>query len=231
MTDSADNSTYWLPSYFGYRDANSLLVANSSPSNAISKVIDTNTVYAGSWGWPRPDYRMNIDADKATAANGIVAPENNCACWFYCESPNYSGTHTMSIDNPNLLLCSIKFMRFVDTATKIETTQLSFLKHHMLGFDHPWMTNISNTSSLREDMCPTGNMLRSVKIVPYTMSSTGTFELCTDEDLGVDLEGHMLAKGSSKIPRRFDITYKLRHAQTRKDYVFSIRIFTRLKPQ
>jgi len=194
---------WWMPGFFGQRDGTTKML------------LEENNIIAGSWGWPRPDYRMDIDLDD-------LANKNNMACWFYTENKRFHSPSTLTLDNSNIYLISIKFSRKV-VANK-EETQLSFLRHPIVGND-------TGTAGLvREDQAG-GNMLRAIKITPYTMDAGGMLRKMDDSDIGADLSGTPIAGQGKAVPRCFDIEYTLRNRANMQPYKFALRVYCSSNPQ
>ena len=191
---------WWLPAFFGKR-----------------KNITDDNVVAGSWGWPRADYRMDVDLDDPNH-------ENVTACWFYAENGEFNSPKTMALDNANIVLVSMKFTKKIDAVTKSEMTHLSFLRHQIVGFD--------NSTAVAKHDPVLNNMLRKIKITPYTMEAGLLVEM-GDEHLGSDkLTGAQLSptKGNA-VPRCFDIEYSLRSPSNEQRYDFALRIYCAVNPQ
>jgi len=191
---------WWMPAFFGKRDG------------ATAAIMESKDIMAGSWGWPRADYRMDADIDRAGA--------QNVACWFYSEYKAYNSQCTLALDNSNIVLTSIKFSRR-ELFGKIET-QVSFLRHQIVGFDNPTLEQV------REDQAA-GGLLTALKIVPLTLSG-GQLVPMTDSDLGCAIGAASVA-GGTKIPRAFDVSYTLRSRVTHQPYRFAQRFYCQINPQ
>ena len=178
-------------------------------------MLASNGAGAGSWGWPRPDYRLDADADDLTN-------HKNVACWFYAEDRFYNSPYTLALDNSNVVLASLKFS--LKTVNNNEDTQLSFLNHQVAGFDHSEMAGIG---VVRSDAAY-GNMLRSIEIKPYYLNN-GTLTVMNDAALGASSMGAPLA-GGDVVPRCFDVRYTLRNLSNNQRFKFSFRSFCRTNP-
>jgi len=194
---------WWMPGFFGQRDGKT------------AAVLQSNDIMAGSWGWPRPDYRMDVDVDD-------LAGKNTLSCWFYTESKRFQSPSTLTLDNANIYLISIKFSRKV--VNNREETQLSFLRHPIVGND-------TGTAGLVREDQSAGNMLRSIKITPYTLDAGGMLKKMDDADLGADLTGTPLIGQGKAIPRCFDIEYVLRNRANMQPYRFALRVYCTSNPQ
>ncbi len=206
------NKGWWPPAFFGQRNG------------ANTTVREKFDVLAGSWGWPQADYRLNADADKLASGTATLTDGANVACWFYAEDRYFNSPYTLALDNPNIVLCSVKF-----SAGKVnnrEETQLSFLKHHLGGFDQP---HLGGTGSVRSDAAY-GNMLRAISITPGYLSA-GTLRPMGDDELGCTLAGATLPTQGNEVPRCFDIRYRLQNPSTLQGYAFALRVYCRINPQ
>lgn len=226
-------SAWWMPGFFGKRDG-----ANAN----ILKYYDLRVA---SFGWPQADYRMDADADKLgsvlyPAGGGAGGPGGGGApgggggapgggpampgtgqvvsCWFYAEDRNFDSVHTQALDNANIVLVSIKFS--MDLVNNREETQLSFLRHHMCGFDG------NGQKWLRADQTY-ANMLRSIKIDPIYVDNAGAMQVMDDNAIGCDLLGTPKtgAGVGLAIPRAFDIRYTLINPANQKRHRFSLRVY------
>ena len=191
--------SWWMPGFFGKRDgANPALLA-------------ANDFQAGSWGWPRADYRLDADADH-------LASHANIACWFYTEDRFFNSPTTLALDNANIVLASLKFsMRVVDGE---EETQLSILKHHICGNDHPTMNGVG---LIRSDVS-FGNMLRAIEIKPFYLNA-GALTTMDDAALGSSLSTGAAVAGGNEVPRCFDVRYTLRNLTNNQRYKFVLRVY------
>jgi prepilin-type N-terminal cleavage/methylation domain-containing protein len=194
---------WWMPAFFGQRDA------------STTALLQSNDIMAGSWGWPRADYRMDVDLDNLPA-------HGNMACWFYSEYKNYRSPGTLALDNANIVLISIKFSRKLNASNK-EETQLSFLRHQIVGLD------IESSGKLREDQS-TFNMIRQIKITPYCLDAGGAMKKMDDNALGASITGAPAGAGDG-VPRAFDIEYTLRNRVNMQPYHFAMRVFCATNPQ
>jgi hypothetical protein len=201
-TWSTQSTTYfglrgwWMPGFFGARDGTS------------TTTLESNDIKAGSWGWPRPDYRMDIDLDDPAGGT-------NCACWFYAENRKYNSPYTLALDNANVVLVSLKFSaRRVDGK---EQTMLSILRHQIVGFDTATKAPVVEEQTL-------ANMLRSFKITPYYLDAGGMLQKMEDAELGCAKDGTFVP-GGDRIPRCFDIEYTLRNPANLNPNKFSLRIY------
>lgn len=205
---------WWMPAFYGKFDGN----------NKEMMEVDDNR--AGSWGWPRPDYRMDVNLDGTTAASGTSASSQRCACWFYAENRNFASPLTLALDNSNIVLVSLKF-----TARKFrgkDVTQLSVLRHQINGFD-------TRDASIRSDMA-LGEMLRAFKVVPRFMRPDGNLTADNDDIsayLGASLSGMPIDSPLSKIsiPRCFDISYTLANPANQVRTSFSLRVYNQASSQ
>lgn len=203
-------SAWWMPAFYGKRDG------------ANSKILRNYDLRAGSWGWPRADYRLDADADvlspvlnggSPTAANGRLI-----SSWFYAEAHDFDSVYTKALDNPNIVLVSIKFS--MDLVKNREETQLSFLRHQIGGFDGNGQRYVRAEQTY-------GNMLRSIKIDPLYINSSGELALMDDTALGCDLKGTPSTDPNAgrEIPRAFDIRYTLTNPANMRPYRFALRIY------
>ncbi len=201
-----NKGSWWMPGFYGKRDG----------SNATVRA--NNNALAASWGWPRPDYRLDADAAKLQNGTASLGDGGNVSCWFYAEDRNFNSTYTMALDNPNIVLATLKFtVRQVNGA---EETQLSFLNHHIAGFDNPGRAGMSN---VRSDAAY-GNLLRSVKIVPFWLNG-GQLHPMDDGAHGASMKGAPTAGGDA-LPRCFDVRYTLRNPANFKAYAFAFRVYS-----
>lgn len=198
-----------MPGFFGKRDG-TLAAADGSGR----KILEVNDVVAGSWGWPRADYRMDVNLD-------VPGKPQYAACWFYAEQRNFNSPCTLTLDNASIVLVSIKFSAR-NAGKPSEETQLSILRHQIAGFD----TAIKGL--VRHDQA-TGNMLRSIKIRPYFVAADGTLSPMDDSALGSNIQGAPAA-GGEEIPRCFDIDYTLRNPVSLQLYDFSLRVYCNSNP-
>lgn len=238
---------WWMPAFFGKRTP---IVVN--PPNYIMQSKDVN---AGSWGWPRADYRMNIDIDngsgnyvyKQQPGDTFPAPATPViCCWFYAENRTFNSPRTMALDNSNIVLVSMKFSYNQAVPNPLpplhptpETTQLSFLRHAIVGFDLP------SQGLLRSDET-TGSMLRAIRITPYYFDSAanglipmGDRELNSTLMNGASVTGSIVQQPPSslplsdpgfKVPRAFDVEYVLRNPYTFTRYTFALRVYCQIDP-
>jgi len=201
--DRPDNSSWWPPAFYGKSDG----------TNATQ--LANNDNQSGSWGWPRPDYRMEADAND-------IKTKSDIACWFYTEDRDFNSPLTLTLDNPNLVLASLKFT--VTQADNREVTMLSMIKHHIGGWDHPGKKG----TPVRNDMTY-GNMLRAIRIVPYCLKS-GVLTPMSDADLGCDRRGTPVA-GGNEVPRCFDAFITLKNPWGYTLHEFAYRFYTHTNPQ
>ena len=235
--------SYWMPAFFGRRDFKGV---GKSTSAKLTTVMEANDVRAGSWGWPRPDYRMDVDIDRADQINAkpllnSVAKSPTIACWFYAESRVFNSPYTLALDNPNIVLVSFKFSHTQAVAGKVsgsvttpaqpETTQLSMLRHSIGGFD------LANAGMLRADES-TGNMLRAIKITPYYINPVSNeLEEMTDKQLnskqasGAAVDASNKSPDGDAVPRCFDVQYSLRNPYGNVRYDFALRVYSQINPQ
>jgi prepilin-type N-terminal cleavage/methylation domain-containing protein len=235
--------SYWMPAFFGRRDFSG---TGKSTSGALTTVMESNDVRAGSWGWPRPDYRLDVDIDRKDQINAkpladSVAKSPTIACWFYAENRVFNSPYTLALDNPNIVLVSFKFSHKQAVAGKVsggvvkpgepETTQLSMLRHSIGGFD------LDNTGMLRADET-TGNMLRAIKITPYYINpGSNELEEMTDTQLNSTQTSGAAVDPSGKsaegfmVPRCFDVQYSLRNPYSSVRYDFVLRVYCQTNPQ
>lgn len=225
-----EHSTWWMPAFFGRRNG------------ADAKVLKFNDIRAGSWGWPRPDYRMDADADQLSSVlyggggggggpgggggggGGVPAAGKTVACWFYAEDRNFDSIYTKSLDNSNIVLVSIKFS--MDLVNNREETQISFMRHQICGFDG------NGQKWLRADQSYS-NMMRSIKIEPLYVDSTGKLAVMDDQALGCDLSGAPSADPTAgrEIPRAFDVRYTLINPSNQRPYRFALRVYCQSNTQ
>ena len=200
------NGCWWPPGFFGKRDG------------GVAVNLENFDNQVGSWGWPRPDYRMDADADD-------IKNKKVISNWFYCEDREFNSPHSYALDNPNIVLASIKFSAWAKDG--FDYTQLSLLKHHISGWDHSGKVG----SLLRSDMTY-GNMLRAIKIVAYHLDN-GDLVKMDDAALGVEeKDGKTIVDAAAtKMPRCFDAVYRLRNPKSQRDYVFVRRFFCLSSPQ
>ncbi|MFH0939291.1 MAG: type II secretion system protein [Planctomycetota bacterium] len=202
---------WWLPAFYGIRDRTVKPQWNRSYT-----VLEFANNIAGAWGWPRPDYRLDADADNLQAHGTI-------ACWFYTENPKFHSACTLALDNANIVLTSLKFSQrtrrlqdgnnsFVDIP---EETQLSVLRHQIVGFD------TARKSAVREDFS-LGNMLRSIKITPYYLQGGVLTEMSPVLQTGA---------GNQEVPRCFDVVYTLRNRVNLQSYTFALRVYCQVNQQ
>jgi hypothetical protein len=211
---AGDTKGWWLPAFFGKRDASNLTVRGSAE------------VLSGAWGWPRADYRLSADADEIGLGSATLLDGGNLACWFYTEDRSFSSNFSMSLDNSNLVIASLKFA-FQKTAQK-ESTSLSFLKHHINGYDHPRLGGkglVRNTLSY-------GDLLRQFSLTPYYLDDTGALKEMKDLEHGVTLGSPgAAAAGGEEVPRAFDVRYRLRNPSNYAQFEFGLRIYCRINPK
>ncbi len=236
--------TYWMPAFFGRRDfANT----GKSMSGGTTTVMEANDIRAGSWGWPRADYRMDVDIDRPNKLNAkslinSAANQPTIACWFYAENRVYNSPYTLALDNPNIVLVSFKFAQKqavagsvskagVTTPYQPETTQLSMLRHSIGGFD------LANAGLLRSDET-TGSMIRAIKITPYYINpGSNQLEEMTDAQLnstqqnGSTVDGSNTSANGNVVPRCFDVEYSLRNPFGTSRYDFALRVYCQTNPQ
>ena len=204
---------WWVPAFFGKRDG------------MRAYVVQHYEVLVRAWGWPQPDYRLDADADKLLAGSATVNNGANVACWFYAEDRYVNSCFTMALDNSSVLLTSIKFSQW--TENNRERTQLSFLKHHVGGFDHSYM---GSEGMVRGDAAY-GNLMRAISIIPYYMDANGILQTMGDAELGCRLDGSTIPASGTEVPRCFDIRYRLRNPVTLQSYTFGLRVYCRINPQ
>jgi len=203
---SEQNGCWWAPGFYGKRDG------------AVKVNLENFDIQVGSWGWPRPDYRMEADADD-------IKNKKLISNWFYCEDRDFNSPNSYALDNPNLVLASMKFSAWV--LDGFEYTQLSLLKHHISGWDHSGKAG----SLIRSDMAY-GNMMRAIKVSAYHLDNGNLVEM-DDAALGVEkaTSKALAAVGATKFPRCFDVEYKLRNPKGLRDHVFARRFFCLSNPQ
>ncbi|MCW8133244.1 MAG: prepilin-type N-terminal cleavage/methylation domain-containing protein [Planctomycetota bacterium] len=203
-------STWWMPGFFGKRDG------------AKANVLKYNDMRAGSWGWPRPDYRLDADAVVLSPVLDGGSPSGSAgklvSCWFYAESPDFDSVYTKTLDNPNIVLVSIKFS--MDLVGNREETQLSFLRHQIAGLDGNGQKYVRSDQSY-------GNMLRAVKIDPLCLNASGELDRMDDAALGCDLNGTPSTDPAAgrAIPRAFDVRFTLANPANMRPYRFALRIY------
>ena len=196
---------WYLPGFYGKRNG------------ADPNILKDNEVVVGSWGFPRADYRLDANADDLTN-------HSNIGCWFYSEDRYFNCPYTLALDNPNLLLTSLKFTK--RTVNNREETQLTIMKHHVVGFDHSYL---GGSGKLVADISY-GNMLRAISITPCYMDAGGDIKVMGDSELGCTLAGATVA-GGNEVPRCFDVRYTLRNPATLQAFSFVLRAFCRTNPQ
>ncbi|MCK6474007.1 MAG: prepilin-type N-terminal cleavage/methylation domain-containing protein [Planctomycetes bacterium] len=218
---------WWMPAFYGHRDA--AQTVSDPTSGKTLTIAEARNILAGSWGWPRPDYRLDADADKLAEGTATCTAAKGCggnvACWFYAEDREFNSPRTLALDNANVVLMSIKFSRWVDEYSA-ENTQLSVLRHQIVGFD------VATHGLLRADQAY-GNMLRAIRLTPMTLDNSGMLATMTDADLGVRLD-NTLQNGAGegmKLPRAFDVVYTLRNPGSGKLHEFALRIVCQKNPQ
>lgn len=196
---------WWMPGFYGKRNG----------LNAT--VLAKNDYQVGSWGWPRADYRLDADADDSN--------KRNVACWFYAEDRFFNSPYTLTLDNANIVLASIKFTLGTN-ADGNEETQLSFLTHHITGFDHP----THNGNGLVRSDAAYGNMMRQIKITPYYLNDGALTEM-QDAEIGASLSGVPGAPNAGdKMPRCFDVRYSLRNLANNQRFRFVLRAYCYSNP-
>jgi len=250
--------SFWMPAFFGRRDFGSTV---NTSTGATTNVLGANDILAGSWGWPRPDYRMDIDLDRTASGtiNGNITqggevlhysspllnsiPGNpTIACWFYAENRVFNSPFTLALDNSNIVLVSIKFSQkppqpatYKVNGTLLspqlpEQTQLSILRHSIVGFD------LADSGLLRADET-VGNMLRAIKIKPYYRNSANQLAEMSDNELnshivdGSPVDPTRANPAGNAIPRCFDIEYSLRNPYNFHRYDFALRVYCAINPQ
>ena len=236
--------SYWMPAFFGRRD---IAGTGMSTSGSTITVMEANDIRAGSWGWPRADYRMDVDIDRPDKLNAkhlfnSTAGSPTIACWFYAENRVFNSPYTMALDNSNIVLVSFKFSQKqavagavgkggVVTPSQPETTQLSMLRHAVGGFD------LANAGLLRSDET-TGNMIRAIKITPYYINpGSNQLQEMTDAQLnstqqtGATVDGSNTSPASNAVPRCFDVEYTLRNPFGTSRYDFALRVYCQTNPQ
>ena len=239
--------SYWMPAFFGRRKITDTGTGrNWDGSSFTSTVLESNDIRAGSWGWPRPDYRMDVDIDRADKINapalqGSVPGSPTIACWFYAENRVFNSPYTLALDNPNIVLVSFKFSwkKAVAgssgggkvTPSQPEMTQLSMLRHSIGGFD------LANTGLLRSDET-IGSMIRAIKITPYYYNTgSNKLEEMTDAQLnsslgtGATVDNTRANPAGNMVPRCFDIQYSLRNPYGNSRYDFALRVYCQITPQ
>jgi prepilin-type N-terminal cleavage/methylation domain-containing protein len=243
--------SYWMPAFFGRRDFNSAVKTLIGNSN----VLACNNVLAGSWGWPRADYRMDVDMDMTTRISPkplINSTANNptIACWFYAENRSFNSPFTLSLDNPNIMLVSWKFSYVppqpaqkdlkgnITAPARGEVTQLTMLRHSIGGFD------LADAQMLRSDQTM-GSMLRAIKITPYTIDNGNKIVEMDDvmlnskiangapQDVTRAYAGFKIGgqPSANLVPRFFDIEYALRNPYSQHRYNFALRVYCPINPQ
>ena len=236
--------SYWMPAFFGRRDFAGTGLAMSGKKTTV---LESNDIRAGSWGWPRPDYRLDVDIDRPSMINAkplanSTASNPTIACWFYAENRVYNSPYTLALDNPNIVLVSFKFSQVqavagsVSKAGKVtpytpESTQLSMLRHSIGGFD------LANAGLLRSDET-TGSMIRAIKITPYYINpGSNSLEEMTDSQLnstqqnGATVDASRSAANGFMVPRCFDVEYSLRNPYGTSRYDFALRVYCATNPQ
>ena len=237
--------SYWMPAFFGRRDFNA---ARTTLSGDKTTVFACSDVLAGSWGWPRSDPRLDVDIDRVSKLN--VKPLKNStggnptiSCWFYSENRSFNSPFTLALDNSNIVLTSFKFSYIPPTPAtfdlkgnltvpaKPEQTQLSVLRHSIVGFD------IADAGMLRADET-IGSMLRAIKITPYgilpgtnKLIEMGDAELNSKMADGSAIDNTRTAPAGTVLPRCFDIEYSLRNPYTMHRYDFALRVYCQITPQ
>ena len=236
--------SYWMPAFFGRRDSGG---TGTTSAGKTTTVLESNDIRAGSWGWPRADYRMDVDIDRPNKINAkpltnSTPNQPTIACWFYAENRVFNSPYTLALDNSNIVLVSFKFSQVKAVAGSVgktgkvtpatpETTQLSMLRHTIGGFD------LANAGLLRSDET-TGNMLRAIKITPYYINpGSNTLTEMTDAQLnstqasGATVDASNTAGNGFMVPRCFDIEYSLRNPYGQSRYDFALRVYCTTKPQ
>ena len=245
--------SYWMPAFFGRRDWKSKV---STISGASIQVLNANDILAGSWGWPRADYRMDVDMDMTPQISPRPlknsTPGNpTIACWFYAENRSFNSPFTLSLDNPNIMLVSWKFSynpprpaqydlkKNMTEPAKGEQTQLTMLRHTIGGFD------LADAQMLRSDESM-GNMMRAIKITPYTIDAGNNIVEMDDtmlnsligsgapQDKSRPYAGTFKLGGNpaaNSVPRFFDIEYALRNPYSQSRYNFALRVYCPINPQ
>ncbi|GMV83033.1 MAG: hypothetical protein AMXMBFR7_42170 [Planctomycetota bacterium] len=218
---------WWLPAFYGLRNA----VGGESGVSATD-LASFNDVRVGAWGWPRPDYRLDADADKITGGTAALTDGGNVACWFYAEERAFNSPYTLTLDNANIVLVSLKFSIADDGAR--QSTQLSVLRHQIVGFDTPTYGLVRADHSY-------GNLLRRIKIDPLFFNpANGAIERASAQaDQGDTLLGWNLSNGGptlgvtdgDRVPCAFDVEFVLRNPRNMQGYRFATRIFQFGNPQ
>lgn len=201
---------WWMPAFFGKRDGTK------------TPVLNAQDITAGAWGWPRADYRLDASADD-------LAGHATVACWFYAENRGTRSPYTLTLDNANIVLCSLKFFyKAPDPKTgDKEQTGLLFLRHQIVGFD------TANGESVKDEMTYS-NMLRAVSIKPYTFDKGGALVPMDDKALGADATGKPLPTGPGVglgTPRCFNVNFTLRNAVTYQPLKFAFNVYVQTTPQ
>lgn len=204
-----------MPAFFGRRHDGGALK---------DEIIEADNIMAGSWGWPRPDYRLDADIDKLEAGTKPPLSEGgNLCCWFYSESRYFSSPYTLALDNANIHLTSLKVS--VKSAGIEPYSKISILKHQIVGFDTASQGMVKGDLSF-------GRMLRRIKIEPYYLDSTKNLALMGDAQLGCDLKGVSTASGTGlENPRCFDVTFTLQNPGNLQKHKFGFRVFHQNNPQ
>lgn len=236
--------SYWMPAFFGRRDFGG---SGTASSGNVSTVMESNDIRAGSWGWPRADYRLDVDIDRPSQINAKPLANSTAnhpviSCWFYAESRVFNSPYTLALDNPNIVLVSFKFSHKLPTGSSVgksgalspaspETTQLSMLRHTIGGFD------ISKPGLLRSDET-VGSMLRAIKITPYYINpASNQLEEMTDAELnstlasGATVDASRTSAAGFAQPRCFDIEYSLRNPYGQQRYDFALRVYCPVREQ
>ncbi|MCZ7647649.1 MAG: hypothetical protein M5U26_20725 [Planctomycetota bacterium] len=226
---------WWLPAFFGLRNA----VAGED--GVTSDVVrSANDIMAGAWGWPRPDYRLWADADKLAGGSAALDRGGCVSCWWYAEERAFNSPYTLALDNANILLVSVKFSMKDDGQS--QRTQLSVLRHQIVGFDTP-------THGLVRADHSYGNLLRAIRIDPVYMLAAGSLVssrspgsvdqafVDIDSTVGWALDGGGpvgaagdLANGN-RFPCAFDVWFRLRNPRNMQNYTFASRVFQYANPQ
>jgi prepilin-type N-terminal cleavage/methylation domain-containing protein len=170
----ATTKDFFMPGFYGWRDFSAACDQLPPSPDPYTQVINRWDVMVGSWGWPRPDYRMSADADMIDAGNANYGPSaflgdtksggGLLSCWFYTEDRYSNMICTGTLDNDCILLASLKFSML--KVSGIEQTQLSILTHHAFGIDHPYMGGMGRC---RDDIMPgTARLAYTGKTDPAT---------------------------------------------------------------
>lgn len=205
---------WWMPAFFGRRH---------DSGNLNDTILEADNIIAGSWGWPKPDYRLDASADKIDDGSATLTDGGNICAWWYAESRYFKSPYTLALDNANVHLVSLKFSMKPDTGG--DDAKLSILRHQIVGFDTAAQGHVKGDLSF-------GDMLRHIKIEAYYLNSSGDLVLMDDNAYGVDMEGNWTGDGTGlEIPRCFDVKFVLRNPGNLKKHRFGMRVFHLNNPQ